>query len=270
MNITDLPQYRPLHKIAKGGLTDLFVCTNAEGKRVVVRFVKEQHRKDKSIIKSFKKGLTILQKFDNPCIIKVLDTGMCKGFQYMVIQYHDSENLRECILHQNPILKTNSLTFVRKLAAAINYIHSQGYLHMDLKPENILIKEDGGLILIDFDFCIPHKGSKPIKLKILPGTPTYLAPETLLSKEVDERSEVFSFGVIVYELLTHHKPFEANSITEYKRAVADPRVRAYPLHERRQDISKRLEAVIEKCLAKRKEERYPSMALVLRDLEALL
>lgn len=270
MNMQDLPQYRPIHKITKGGLTDLYVCTNSEGKRVVVRFVKEQYRKDKGIIRSFKKGLEYLQQFDHPSVIKVLETGTCKGFEYMVIQYHEAENLRECILHQNPILKKNSLTFVRKLADAVYYIHSQGYLHMDLKPENILIKPDPDLILIDFDLSIPHKGPKPIKLKMLPGTPTYLAPETLRSREVDERAEVFSFGVVSYELLTNHKPFEANTVTEYKRAVVDPRKNAYPLHERRGDISKRLEVVIEKCLAKRKEERYPSMALVLRDLEALL
>jgi eukaryotic-like serine/threonine-protein kinase len=270
MNIQDLPQYRMIHKIPKGGLTDLYVCVDSSGKRVVVRFVKEQFRKDKGVTKSFKKGLQYLQAFDHPSIIKIIDSGVCKGFQYMVIEYHASENLRESILHQNSILKSNSLTFVRKLAAGLNYIHNQGYLHMDLKPENILIKEDPDLILIDFDFCIPHKGPKPVKLKVLPGTPTYLAPETLRYQEVDERSEVFSYGVVAYEMMTNHKPFEANSVTEYKRAVADPRINAYPLHEHRNDVSKKLEAVIHKCLAKRKEERYPSMALVLRDLDALL
>lgn len=270
MKIQDLPQYRVLHKIAKGGMTDLYVCVDAHGKRVVVRFVKEQHRRDKNIIKSFKNGLKYVQGFDHPSVIKVIDSGVCRGFQYMVIPYHEAENLRECILHQNPILKSNSLTFVRKLAQALNYVHNQGYLHMDLKPENILIKPDPDLVLIDFDLAIAHKNAKPVKLKVLPGTPTYLAPETLRLHEVDERSEVFAYGVVAYEMLTNHKPFEANSVTEYKRAVVDPRVKAYPIHERRNDISKRLEAVVEKCLAKRKEERYPSMALVLRDLDALL
>lgn len=270
MKIQDLPQYRPLHKIPKGGMTDLYVCTDPEGNRVVVRFVQEQHKKDKSIIKSFKKGIRYVERFDHPSIIKILDSGMCNGFQYMVIPYHEAENLRECILHQNPILKTNSLTLLRKLAQGLNYIHQQGFLHMDLKPENVMIKPGPDLILIDFDLTIPHKGPKPVKLKILPGTPTYLAPETLRLREVDERSEVFSFGVVAYELLTSHKPFEANSVTEYKRAVVNPKISAYPLHEHREDISKRLEGIIHKCLAKRKEERYPSMALVLRDLDDLL
>lgn len=270
MNIQDLPEYRVLHRINKGGLTDLYVCTNKEGKKVVVRYIKEQFKKDKGILKSFKKGLNHLELFDHPCIVKVFDRGTCKGFPYMVIEYHEAENLRECIMHQNQILKQHSLTFVRDLARTLNYMHAKGYLHMDLKPENILIKPDPALVLIDFDLCIPHKGSKPVKLKILPGTPTYLSPETLRHHLVDERAEVFSFGVVAYELLTNHKPFEANSVTEYKRAVVDPKVKAYPLHEHRSDISKRLEGVIEKCLAKRPEGRYPSMALVLRDLDALL
>ena len=188
----------------------------------------------------------------------------------MVINYHESENLRECILHQNPILHNNSLVLVRELASALKYLHHAGYLHMDLKPENILIKKNAELILIDFDLSLKHNNAKHVKLKVLPGTPTYLAPETLRHHKVDERSEVFAFGVVAYEMLSGHKPFEANSVTEYKRAVVDMRVSAYPLHEHRNDISKKLEQVVMKCLSKRVDNRYPTMALVLRDLDDLL
>jgi serine/threonine protein kinase len=270
MQIQDLPQYRPIHKIPKGGMTDLFVCTDSEGQRVVVRYVREQYRKDKAIVKSFKRGTAHLEAMDHPSIIKLIEHGCCKGVPYMVINYHESENLRECILHQNHVLKSNSLTLVRELASALHYVHFQGYLHMDLKPENILITHEPGVVLIDFDLSMPHKGSKPVKLKVIPGTPTYLAPETLRHQMVDEGSEVFAFGVVAYELLSNHKPYEANSVTEYKRAVADLKVKAYPLHEHRQDISKKLEDIIFKCLAKRRENRYPSMSLVLRDLDALV
>jgi serine/threonine-protein kinase len=270
MDIQDLPQYRPIRKIPKGGLTDLHVCSGPGGKRVVVRFIREQYRKDRSIRKSFKKGIQILKLLDHPGVVDLLDEGVCKGTPYMVIEYHDSENLRECILHQNPILHDNSLTLVRELASVLNYLHSQGYLHMDLKPENILIKSNTDLILIDFDLSLRHRGHRHLKLKVLPGTPTYLAPETLRHHKVDECAEVFAFGVVAYEMLSGHKPFEANSVTEYKRAVADPRRSAYPLHEYRADISRKLEQVVMKCLAKRPDARYPSMALVLRDLDALL
>lgn len=248
----------------------MYVCSDANGKRVVVRFIRDQFKTDRNMRKMFKKGLEILKTLDHPGVVSVLDEGEIKGSPYMVIEYHESENLRECILHQNPILKSHSLTFVRQLAAALSYVHSQGYLHMDLKPENMLIKPSVDLLLIDFDLAIRHKGPKPVKMKVLPGTPTYLAPETLAHRIVDERSEVFAYGVASYELLTHHKPFEANSVTEYKRAVADPRVKAYPLHEYRSDISRRLEDVIMKCLSKNTAARYPSMALVKRDLDALL
>lgn len=270
MQIQDLPHYRPIHKIPKGGMTDLYVCVGPDGCRVVVRFVKEQYRKDKAIVKSFKRGTNHLQVMDHPSIIRVIDQGCIKGVPYMVIDYHESENLRECILHQNHVLKTNSLTLVRELASALHYVHFQGFLHMDLKPENILITKEPGVVLIDFDLSMVHKGSKPVKLKVIPGTPTYLAPETLRHQYVDEGSEVFTFGVVAYELLCNHKPYEANSVSEYKRAVADLKIKAYPLHEHRHDISKRVEEIILTCLAKRRENRYPSMALVLRDLDALL
>lgn len=270
MEIEDLPAYRPIRKIPKGGLTDLWVCSHPEHGRVVVRFVREQYRKDRTIRKAFKKGIKILNLLDHPGVVTLIEEGKCKGTPYMVIDYHESENLRECILHQNPILHDNSLVLVRELASALSYLHANGYLHMDLKPENILIKKNAELILIDFDLSLQHRNSKHLKMKVLPGTPTYLAPETLRHHKVDERSEVFAFGVVAYEMLSGHKPFEANSVTEYKRAVADMRVKAYPLHEYRQDISKKLEQVVMKCLSKPLKSRYPSMALVLRDLDKLL
>ena len=270
MQIQDLPEYRVIRKIPKGGLTDLYVCNDASGNRVVIRFIKEQYKQDRNMRKAFMKGLKILKELDHPGVVKVLHDGIIKGIPYMIIDYHESENLRECILHQNPILRQHSLTLVRQLASALSYIHSRGYLHMDLKPENMLIKPTVELLLIDFDLSLKHKGPKNLKMKILPGTPTYLAPETLLHQTVDERSEVFAFGVVSYELLTGHKPFEANSVTEYKRAVVDPRVKAYPVHEYRKDISRKLEDIVMKCLSKNPNMRYPSMALVRRDLDALL
>jgi len=270
MQIQDLPQYRPLHKIPKGGMTDLYVCSDAQGKRVVVRYVRDQYRKDKNIIRSFKKGTEHLKSFSHPSIIRIIEDGCIKGAPYMVIEYHEAENLRECILHQNHALRENSLTLLRELASALCYVHNQGFLHMDLKPENILITKAPDLILIDFDLSIPHKGSRPVKLKVLPGTPTYLAPETLRNHLVDEVSEVFTFGVVAYELLSNHKPFEANSVTEYKRAVADMKIKAYPLHEHRNNISKPIEDIVLTCLNKNPQTRYPSMALVMRDLDSLL
>ncbi len=271
MQIQDLPEYRMIRKIPKGGLTDLYVCQDpSTDKRVVVRFIREQFKKDRAMRKSFNHGLDILAKLDHPNIVKIIKSGKINRLPFMVIEYHESENLRECILHRNPVAQAHSLTFVRQLASALTYLHAQGYLHMDLKPENILVKPSIELVLIDFDLAIPHRGNRPIRMRTLPGTPTYLAPETLRNMIVTDRSEVFTFGVVMYELLTTHKPFEANSVGEYRRAVVDPRVKVYPLHEYRADISRKLEQVIMKCLCKDPEDRYPSMALVKRDLDALL
>lgn len=270
MQVDDLPGYSMVRKIPKGGLTDLYVCTDPEGQRVVVRFIREQHKRDRALIHSFRKGLKILKSLDHPNIVKVLAEGSISRSPFMIIEYHECENLREAILHKSDMLNVHSLTLVRELAEALAYVHDHGYLHMDLKPENILIRENASMVLIDFDWSMPHKGTRYQKMRRLPGTPTYLAPETLKDHKIDERSEVFSFGVVMYELLTGHKPFEANSVTEYKRAVVNPNVKAYPLHEHRADISRKLEACIMKCLNKQPEARYPSMALVKRDLDALL
>ena len=104
----------------------------------------------------------------------------------------------------------------------------------------------------------------------MPGTAAYLSPETLTDHIIDVQAEIFSFGVTMYELLTFHKPFESNTIQDYHRAVVDPKVLPQSIRHYRKDVARGLESIILKCLAKRRSERYPSMSLVVRDLEAML
>ena len=92
-----------------------------------------------------------------------------------MVEYHESLNLRECILRRDPITEDYPIHLIRDMAAGLNYIHRQGYLHMDLKPENILVRPDHHCIYVDFDLSLEYRG-KPIKLKEIPGTPSYLAP----------------------------------------------------------------------------------------------
>lgn len=270
MNTDDFPGYKLIRKIPKGGITDLYVCDSPANQRVLVRLIGESHKKDRQVKKCFIRGVQILSSLQHPNIVRVLDSGTIRRSPFVIIEYHQAVDGREAILKRNPALTDHALTVVRSLAATLSYLHGQGYLHMDLKPENLLIRETGDIMLVDFDFATAHRSSKAIKLKNLPGTPTYLSPEALRTQRVDERSEVFAFGVVAYELLCFHKPFEANSVTEYKLSVVDPNTAAYPLHEHRPDIAKQLEAIVMKCLNKSPEMRYPSMALVQRDLDALL
>jgi serine/threonine-protein kinase len=155
------------------------------------------------------------------------------------------------------------------MAMTLYYIHSRGFLHLDFKPENLLVRDSGQVVLIDFDLAIERK-SRPVKIKNPPGTPAYLAPEVQKQHLVDERADIYAFGVTAYEMLCYHKPFEGLTLEEARAAQVNPRIPPRPIHKYKADVPPRLESIVLKCLAKPVEARYPSMSLVMKDLEALI
>jgi len=246
-------------------MTDLFVALDSNQNRVVIRFIRESYRDDKLVNKSFKNGIKILGKLIHPNIVELIDSGKYEGAKYMVVQYYEAKNLRELIYKHDEMIQLNPIPILIDIAKALQYIHDQGYLHMDFKPENVLVTPEMKIIIVDFDLTTAHK-NKEQKLKKIPGTPTYLSPETLKDGKVSIKSEVFCLGIIMYEMLSYKKPFDANSTKEYRRAVANPDIEATPLLNYRPDIPKYLANTIHKCLAKDPVERYPAVSLVIRDL----
>jgi len=263
-----LPGYSLVRTIGMGGMTDLHVSRNPQGKNVVVRFLRADLLKDRISKKRFQRGASILAKLDHRNIVKIIEEGKLKGTPYMVLEYIEGKNLRELLVQQPEILTNHPLQILKQLASAVAYTHAQGMLHLDLKPENVMLNSDLHLVLIDFDLALPHKG-KSQKLKTLPGTPTYLAPETLNSGQVDQQSEIYSFGLVAYELLTGYKPYSANSPKEYEKHLRSVNIEAIPMTRYRNNLPEAMVNIIHKCLAKKPAGRYPSMAFVQRDLMKL-
>jgi serine/threonine-protein kinase len=163
----------------------------------------------------------------------------------------------------------NPLSIMRQMAAGLNYVHLAGYLHLDFKPENIVVRNDGLVVLIDFDLATERK-PKPIKLSPLPGTFSFLPPETINKGLVDDQTDIYSFGATCFEMLTGHKPFEGITVEDARRQQLDPRVSPRPLRLFHVQVPPAVERVIFKCLAHHQHDRYPSMSLVQRDLETMV
>jgi len=263
-----LAGYTSIEPIGMGGMTDLHIAQTGTGQKVVIRFIKDELMKDREARKRFKHGANVLSKLDHPNIVKLLKYGKLKGQQYVILEFIDGPNLRELIAQRHEVLQTHPLIILSQLATALRHLHNEGVLHLDLKPENIVIGPELRVVLIDFDLACESKG-KTVKLKDFPGTPTYLSPETLNEHLVEERSEIFAFGLVAYELLTTQKPFSASSPAEYRQALRSMTKEATPLTKYREDLPLDLVKLIHKCLAKHADARYPSMALVERDLKKL-
>lgn len=249
-------------------MCDVFVAEDRHGKLVALRSVKEEFRKRK-FLKLFYRGIEILSHLRHPNIVKIFTWNVDKKNPYAVTELLDGKNIRELMTAQSELLQNKQYAIVLQIAQSVNHIHKKGYLHLDLKPENIMVMNSGQITLIDFDLSRPWK-RRPQRMRVLPGTPLYLAPETIRRKKVDQRSEIFSFGLVCYEIITGHKPFEQSTLEATMQAQADPNRRPTPMGTYREDIPASLEKIVFKCLSKDPETRYPSMGLVVRDLERIL
>ncbi len=271
MTTREFAGYSIIRNLAGGGLTRLYVARDAQQNRVVIRQLTEDSARNRHIKKNFFHSAEILSKLRHPNIIRFISAGYQDKIPFMVLDYVESRTLRELILQRDALLANNVLSFMRQLAAALYYIHSNHYLHLDFKPENILVANDGHVYVIDFDLAmrIPRWWWNR-KIRQLPGTPSYMAPEMQKERLVDERSDIYSFGVTCYEMVTYHKPFEADKIEKARADQLDPNVPPIKPRQHNSAIPAALESLILKCLAKKPEDRYPSMSLVIRDLEAMI
>lgn len=270
MTLRQFLDYSIIRDLAGGGMAHLYVARDAGQNRVIVRVLREQYVRDRRIHKNFLYSAEILARLQHPNIVRLIKCGRDGRTPYMVLEYIESRNLRDLILHRDDLLAHNVLSLMRQMAPALAYIHNSGYLHLDFKPENLLVQEDGKVVLVDFDLVMVRK-PKPVRIRQEPaGTPSYIAPEIFTQRLVDERADIYSFGVTCYEMLCYHKPFEAVTIEQARAAQIDPKIAPTALRHYNPAVPARLEAIVLKALAKRPEDRYPSMSLVVKDLEAML
>ena len=263
-----LDQYEVIRPIFQGGMTDLYVAAAPNGDRVVLRFLKETYARSWIARKRFRHAADVMRRLDHPGIARLLEQGKQRGRPYMIIEYVESKTLRELLVQRSPQLDKATRPLLRQLAEAIYYVHQSGYLHLDVKPENILVRSDNTIVLIDFDLCVKRR-RRPVRLRQCSGTPAYVAPEVLMRQRADEQADIFSFGVVAYELVTHHKPFERDTLEAERAAQIDPQVNPTPLERFAPDLPGGMRDLILKSLAKDTTKRYPAMSSVLKALESL-
>ena len=264
--------YSITRSMTGGGMTKLYVAIDAQQIRYVIRVLDAMTAKDRKSRQRFFHGGEVIARLHapqpHPNVVRFIKAGIEDKMPYMVLEYVESRTLRDLILYREPLLTENVMIFIRQLANVIRYVHSRGYLHLDVKPENILIRPDGRLVLIDFDLALPRKRFFK-KLATVSGTTAYVPPETLVNRTADDRADIYAFGICCYEMLTFHKPYEGEKIEQVRAAQIDPRTPPTPIRQYNPNVPAALANLVMKCIAKKPEDRYPDMVLVLRDLDKL-
>jgi serine/threonine protein kinase/CheY-like chemotaxis protein len=208
-----LKAYRRVDHLARGSVSDLFLAESAELGDVVVLKVTPAIRKDSGIDQSMERFLQefeILRGVHHPNIVRIYDLGVTDDHLYLAMEYFARGDLRKRM--SEGLTARQSLTYARDLAYALEAIHEVGIFHRDLKPGNVMLRDDGSIALIDFGLA------KHVALKmevtdkgLIFGTPHYMSPEQGHGKPIDGRSDIYALGVMLYEMLTGKKPFDAEN-----------------------------------------------------------
>ena len=256
--------------VNSGGMADIWLATDPDHHTVAVRRLHSELRKDSKAKKRFVSGCEILEKVcDHPYIVQYLGHGKVKGDLFLAMEYCEFPNLKILISRNDPVLEQYVGNILIDVAEALEHVHDKGFLHYDFKPENILVSRNGNVRLCDFDLSRPIPET-PTKMPDNPGTPVYMAPEQLRGREIDQRTDIFSFGVTMYETLTGQKPFEGKTSKdvlmqqkERSRFFAKPR-------DLNPSIPEDVEHIILKCIEFEMNNRYPHISYLVAELRKAL
>ena len=256
--------------VNSGGMADIWLATDPDHHTVAVRRLHSELRKDSKAKKRFVSGCEILEKVcDHPYIVQYLGHGKVKGDLFLAMEYCEFPNLKILISRNDPVLEQYVGNILIDVAEALEHVHDKGFLHYDFKPENILVSRNGNVRLCDFDLSRPIPET-PTKMPDNPGTPVYMAPEQLRGREIDQRTDIFSFGVTMYETLTGQKPFEGKTSKDVLMQQKERSLFFAKPRDLNPSIPEDVERIILKCIEFEMNNRYPHISYLVAELRKAL
>ena len=256
--------------VGTGGMSSVFRAHDKLlDRKVALKVLHQQYGEDEEYVERFRREARSVASLSHPNIVTVIDRGEHDGRQFIVFEYVDGENLKRLIERRGPAPIATALELGIQVARGLSFAHQQGLVHRDVKPQNVLLNGDGQAKVTDFGIArsldVQHGMTQTGTVL---GTSDYIAPEQAQGQMVDEHTDVYSLGVVLYELLTSEVPFPGENFV----AVAMRHINEPPpsIHDRRPDVSPRLEAAVQRAMAKEPGDRFQTMAEFCRELEACL
>jgi len=262
-----LGQYRIEELVARSGMASIYRGTDMRnGRPVAVKIPHPEMEADPVLFDRFTREIEIGQKLDHPGVMKVLDRGE-PGQVYMVMEWVEGRLLRRVLVETRKLPAERARAITIAICDALDYIHRNGVVHRDLKPENIMIDSEDRIKLIDFGIA-GKAGARRLtfgKLSQIAGTPDYISPEQVKGKRGDGRSDIYSLGVILYEMLTGTTPFEGPNpfAVMNDRLVNNP----VPPRELNPEVTPELQETIYRAMEREPQDRYSTANEFAFDLE---
>jgi beta-lactam-binding protein with PASTA domain len=261
-------RYRIVRKLGAGGMADVYLAEDQElGRRVAIKILNDRHAADDSFVERFRREAKNAAGLSHPNIVSIYDRGQAEGTYYIAMEYLDGRSLKELIVGRGPAPIRTAVDYARQILAAVGFAHRHGIVHRDIKPHNVLVGGEGRLKVTDFG--IARSGaSQMTEVGSIIGTAQYLSPEQARGAPVDQTSDLYSVGVVLYEMLTGQVPFTGDTPLEIamKHLSEVPK----PPSELRPDVPHDLDLIVLRALAKNPGERYRTAEEMDADLALIL
>jgi serine/threonine protein kinase len=253
---TKIGKYEVIDVIGRGGMGVVYKATDPHlGRPVAIKMMTGGYAAEPDLLKRFYREAQSTASLQHANIVTVYDLGDQDGNPYMVMEYLEGESLDAAISFRRELSDPEKIQFILEACRGLSYAHERGIVHRDIKPANIMLSKNGGVKLVDFG--IAHIASKTLtRTGQIMGSINYMSPEQINGLSVDARSDIFSTGVVLYQLFTYALPFEGESAAAtLLKIIHDP---PPPLGHFLSTYPKELESIILRALAKNREDRYPS------------
>jgi serine/threonine-protein kinase len=274
---TTISHYRILSPLGAGGMGEVYLAEDTRlGRRVALKILPPDFTSDEDRLRRFEQEALAASSLNHPNIITIHEVGIEQGLRFIASEFIEGETIRQ-ILARGKIDTRKALDVCIQVASALVAAHSAGIIHRDIKPENVMLRPDGYVKVLDFGvvklterFISQHTGplisGSEIKTEadVVMGSPSYMSPEQARGLEVDARTDIFSLGVLLYEMIAGRRPFDGETLSDIIVSILERRPR--PLSECAADVSPRLEQAVDRALAKKRDERYQTVDEMLKDL----
>jgi tetratricopeptide (TPR) repeat protein len=259
-------RYQIVDLLGVGGMGAVYKAFDRQLTRVVaLKTILPEMAATPTALKRFKQEVLLAQSITHKNVVRIFDIGEDGATKFITMDFIEGVDLKGLVAQKGKLSPTEAAGLIRQVCQGLEAAHAAGVVHRDLKPQNIMIQNDGRIVVMDFGIARSGESRGATQTGAFLGTPEYMSPEQARTENVDARSDIFSLGLIFYELLTGKLPFKGKTVLEtmFKRTTE----RAIPPAEVDATVPKGANDIVNKCLEPERENRYQSVTELLADLE---